>query len=98
MTARVTFATAGSRIAQAFVAAAVIFLAAAPYWGVWDDLRLLTEIYAYVALASRGTCWPGMRGSSRSDSRPMWGWGAMCCLPLRYSQECRRSGRYRWPA
>ena len=32
--------------------AMVIVLAAAPYWGGRDDLRLLAEIYSYVALAS----------------------------------------------
>ena len=48
----VEHATRASRIGTAAFAAALVLLAAAPAWGGRDDLRLLSEIYAYVALAS----------------------------------------------
>ena len=48
----VEHATRASRIGTAAFAAAIVLLAAAPAWGGRDDLRLLAEIYAYVALAS----------------------------------------------
>ena len=48
----VEHATRASRIGTAAFAAALVLLAAAPAWGGRDDLRLLAEIYAYVALAS----------------------------------------------
>ncbi len=48
----VRFSDRSARAALAIVAAVLIALAAAPLWGGRDDLRLLAEIYAYVALAS----------------------------------------------
>src|SRR6266436_5921031 len=48
----VEHATRASRIGTAAFAVAIVLLAAAPVWGGRDDLRLLSEIYAYVALAS----------------------------------------------
>jgi hypothetical protein len=45
----VEHATRASRIGTAAFAAALVLLAAAPAWGGRDDLRLLSEIYAYVA-------------------------------------------------
>jgi branched-chain amino acid transport system permease protein len=59
---RVAFATRGSRIGLAVVIAAVLLLAAAPLWGGRDDLRLLAEIYAYVALASLWNLLAGYAG------------------------------------
>src|SRR5215831_9191676 len=55
----VEHATRASRIGTAAFAAALVLLAAAPAWGGRDDLRLLSEIYAYVALAS---LWNGLGG------------------------------------
>jgi branched-chain amino acid transport system permease protein len=59
---RVAFATRGSRVGLAVVIAAVLLLAAAPLWGGRDDLRLLAEIYAYVALASLWNLLAGYAG------------------------------------
>ncbi len=49
---RVVFSRRGSWIGAALGAIAFAALAAAPWWGGRDDLQLLSEIYAYVALAS----------------------------------------------
>jgi branched-chain amino acid transport system permease protein len=59
---RVCFATRGSRAGLAVVIAVVLLLAAAPLWGGRDDLRLLAEIYAYVALASLWNLLAGYAG------------------------------------
>ena len=52
MTVRVAFGGRGNWIGAALGAIAFAALAAAPWWGGRDDLQLLSEIYAYVALAS----------------------------------------------
>src|SRR5262245_26591756 len=58
----VEHATRASRIGTAAFAAALVLLAAAPAWGGRDDLRLLAEIYAYVALASLWNLLAGYAG------------------------------------
>jgi branched-chain amino acid transport system permease protein len=59
---KVEHATRSSRIGMAAFALALVLLAAAPAWGGRDDLRLLTEIYAYVALASLWNLLAGYAG------------------------------------
>ena len=59
---KVEHATRSSRIGMAAFALALILLAAAPAWGGRDDLRLLAEIYAYVALASLWNLLAGYAG------------------------------------
>jgi branched-chain amino acid transport system permease protein len=59
---KVEHATRSSRIGMAAFALALVLLAAAPAWGGRDDLRLLAEIYAYVALASLWTLLVGYAG------------------------------------
>src|SRR6185295_3088558 len=59
---RVEHASRSSRIGMAAFALALLLLAAAPAWGGRDDLRLLTEIYAYVALASLWNLLAGYAG------------------------------------
>src|SRR5262252_7120872 len=49
---RVVFMDRSSRIGLFFFVIALAALALAPYWAGRQDLRLLAEIYAYVALAS----------------------------------------------
>ena len=44
------------------IAAALVVLALAPWWGDRADLRLLAEIYAYVALASLWNLLAGYAG------------------------------------
>jgi branched-chain amino acid transport system permease protein len=58
----VEHATRSSHVGIALFAVALIALAAAPYWGGRDDLRLLSEIYAYVALASLWNLLAGYAG------------------------------------
>jgi len=59
---RVEHATRSSQVGMAIFAAALVALAAAPFWGGRDDLRLLSEIYAYVALASLWNLLAGYAG------------------------------------
>jgi branched-chain amino acid transport system permease protein len=58
----VEHATRSSHIGTAVFAVALVALAAAPFWGGRDDLRLLSEIYAYVALASLWNLLAGYAG------------------------------------
>ena len=58
----VEHATRSSHVGLAIFAAALVALAAAPFWGGRDDLRLLSEIYAYVALASLWNLLAGYAG------------------------------------
>jgi branched-chain amino acid transport system permease protein len=82
VSARVTFATPGSRIGLPLVAAAVVALAAAPYWGGRDDLRLLAEIYAYVALASLWNLLAGYAGLVSVGQQAYVGLGAYLLFGL----------------
>ena len=59
---RVEHATHSSHIGTTVFAVAFVLLAAAPAWGGRDDLRLLSEIYAYVALASLWNLLAGYAG------------------------------------
>ena len=59
---RVYFMDRSSRIAGAAFAALIVALVLAPYWADRQDLRLLAEIYAYVALASAWNLLAGYAG------------------------------------
>ena len=59
---RVEHASRSSQIGMAGFVIALVALAAAPAWGGRDDLRLLSEIYAYVALASLWNLLAGYAG------------------------------------
>jgi branched-chain amino acid transport system permease protein len=59
---RVEHATRSSYVGMALFAVGFVVLAAAPAWGGRDDLRLLSEIYAYVALASLWNLLAGYAG------------------------------------
>jgi branched-chain amino acid transport system permease protein len=59
---RVEHATPSSRVGIAFIAAALVILAIAPYWGDRQTLRLLAEIYTFVALASLWNLLAGYAG------------------------------------
>src|SRR6476619_4367742 len=59
---RVEPATASSRVGVAISAVALVVLAVAPYWGDRQMLRLLAEIYAFVALASLWNLLAGYAG------------------------------------
>ena len=59
---KVEHASRSSRFGTAAFAAGFVLLAAAPVWGGRDDLRLLSEIYADVALASLWNLLAGYAG------------------------------------
>jgi branched-chain amino acid transport system permease protein len=82
MKARVTFTTAGSRIGQGLVLAAIAFLAAAPFWGGRDDLRLLAEVCTYVALASLWNLLAGYAGLVSVGQQAYVGFGAYALFGL----------------
>jgi branched-chain amino acid transport system permease protein len=82
MSTRVAFATRASRIAMAATAAAVVLLAAAPSWGGRDALRLLAEIYAYVALASMWNLLAGYAGLVSVGQQAYVGLGAYLLFAL----------------
>jgi branched-chain amino acid transport system permease protein len=59
---RVEHATPSSRVGTAILFGLIVVLALAPLWGGRDDLRLLAEIYSYVALASLWNLLAGYAG------------------------------------
>ncbi|HEY7663584.1 MAG TPA: branched-chain amino acid ABC transporter permease [Xanthobacteraceae bacterium] len=59
---RIEHATRASRVGVMLFGIGFVLLAAAPVWGGRDDLRLLSEIYAYVALASLWNLLAGYAG------------------------------------
>ena len=61
-TIRVEHSNRASRIGLAIVSCALVALAAAPWWADRASLRLLSEIYAYVALASLWNLLAGYAG------------------------------------
>jgi branched-chain amino acid transport system permease protein len=59
---RVEHATPSSRVGVALVAVGLVVLALAPFWGTRETLRLLAEIFTYVALASLWNLLAGYAG------------------------------------
>jgi len=98
MTVRVAFGRRGNWLGAALGAIAFAALAAAPWWGGRDDLQLLSEIYAYVALRAYGICWPAMPGSFRLANRPMSASAPIACSRLQSCSAFHRCGRSRSPA
>ncbi len=76
MSVRVVFASRSSRVGIVLCALAVVVLAAAPFWGGRDDLQLLAEIYAYVALASLWNLLAGYAGLVSVGQQAYVGLGA----------------------
>ena len=62
MTGKVAHATTSSRIGVALIAVALVVLACAPYWGDRQTLRLLAEVFTFVALASLWNLLAGYAG------------------------------------
>jgi branched-chain amino acid transport system permease protein len=73
---RVTFGNRASAIGMVLGALAVVVLAAAPAWGGRDDLQLLSEMYAYVALASLWNLLAGYAGLVSVGQQAYVGLGA----------------------
>jgi branched-chain amino acid transport system permease protein len=82
MNARVEHANTSSRIGVTIVGAAFFLLAAAPWWADRADLRLLSEIYAYVALASLWNLLAGYAGLVSVGQQAYVGLGAYVLFAL----------------
>jgi branched-chain amino acid transport system permease protein len=80
MTVRVVFG--GNWFGATLGAIAAAGLAAAPWWGGRDDLRLLSEIYAYVALASLWNLLAGFSGLVSVGQQAYVGLGAYTLFAL----------------
>ena len=92
----VEHASRSSRIGMAVFAVALIALAAAPAWGGRDDLRLLSEIYAYVALASLWNLLAGYAGLVSVGQQAYVGLGGYVSVRIDHSRSgCPRSLPYR---
>jgi len=79
----VRYATSSATVTTAVLAAVVIVLAASlPLWGGRDDLRLLAEIYAYVALASLWNPLAGYAGLVSVGQQAYVGLGAYLLFAL----------------
>jgi branched-chain amino acid transport system permease protein len=76
MSVHVTFASRSSRIGMALCAVGFVALVAAPAWGGRDDLQLLSQIYAYVALASLWNLLAGYAGLVSVGQQAYVGLGA----------------------
>jgi branched-chain amino acid transport system permease protein len=79
---RIDHATPSSRIGTAILIALGIVLALAPVWGGRDDLRLLAEIYSYVALASLWNLLAGYAGLVSVGQQAYVGVGAYVLFAL----------------
>ena len=82
MSVRVAFASRSSRVGMALSAVALVALAAAPFWGGRDDLQLLSQIYAYVALASLWNLLAGYAGLVSVGQQAYVGLGAYLLFAL----------------
>ena len=79
---RVEHATRSSRIGLVIFAVLLAVLAAAPLWGGRQDLRLLAEIYAYIALASLWNLLAGYAGLVSVGQQAYVGLGAYVLFGL----------------
>jgi len=82
MSVCVAFASRSSRIGMAVCAAGLVGLVAAPLWGGRDDLQLLSEVYAYVALASLWNLLAGYAGLVSVGQQAYVGLGAYILFAL----------------
>src|SRR6266511_4119384 len=79
---KVEHATRSSRIGIVAFGLAFVLLAAAPAWGGRDDLRLLSEIFAYVALASLWNLLAGHAGLVSVGQQAFVGLGGYALFAL----------------
>jgi branched-chain amino acid transport system permease protein len=78
----VEYAGGAGRIGMALMILALVALAAAPAWGGRDDLRLLSEIFAYVGLASLWNLLAGYAGLVSVGQQAYVGLGAYLLFAL----------------
>jgi branched-chain amino acid transport system permease protein len=79
---RVAFGSRSSHVGTALCAVSLIALAAAPFWSGRDDLQLLSQIYAYVALASLWNLLAGYAGLVSVGQQAYVGLGAYILFAL----------------
>jgi len=79
---RVAHATPSSRVGLALFAGLIVILAGAPWWGDRQHLRLLAEIYAYMALASLWNLLAGYAGLVSVGQQAYVGLGAYLLFAL----------------
>jgi branched-chain amino acid transport system permease protein len=79
---RVEHANLSSRIGTAVAALALVALAVAPWWAERANLRLLSEVYAYVALASLWNLLAGYAGLVSVGQQAYVGLGAYVLFAL----------------
>src|SRR5262245_46676942 len=79
---QVAHATRASRAGLVGLAALLAVLAAAPLWGGRQELRLLAEIYTYVALASLWNLLAGYAGLVSVGQQAYVGLGAYVLFAL----------------
>lgn len=79
---RVAHATRSSRIGLALFVVLALILAAAPYWGDRQQLRLLAEIFSYVVLASLWNLLAGYAGLVSVGQQAYVGLGAYVLFAL----------------
>jgi branched-chain amino acid transport system permease protein len=79
---QVRFADRRSEISLAVFAAMIVALALAPWWAGRDDLRLLGDIFAYVALASLWNLLAGYAGLVSVGQQAYVGLGAYLLFAL----------------
>lgn len=79
---RVEHSNRASRIGLAIVSCALVALTAAPWWADRAELRLLSEIYAYVALASLWNLLAGYAGLVSVGQHAYVGLGAYILFAL----------------
>src|SRR2546425_11463949 len=79
---QVEHTTRSSRIGGGVFATLLVVLAAAPLWGGRQELRLLAEIYAYVALASMWNLLAGYAGLVSVGQQAYVGLGAYLLFAL----------------
>jgi len=76
MSVRVAFASRSSRVGMVLCAVGLVALATAPFWGGRDDLFLLSQVYAYVGLASLWNLLAGYAGLVSVGQQAYVGLGA----------------------
>ena len=79
---RVEHSTPSSRIGVMLIAATLAILAAAPFWGDRQTLRLLAEIYTFVALASLWNLLAGYAGLVSVGQQAFVGLGGYALFAL----------------
>jgi branched-chain amino acid transport system permease protein len=82
MSYRVEHATRSSRVGVAVIGIALVVLALAPYWGDRQALRLLAEMFTFVALASLWNLLAGYAGLVSVGQQAFVGLGAYLLFAL----------------